>query len=57
MTSPILYVPLVVPFVLELDVTCSPESRCASAHNFALADELGIEFAAVEGEEDVKVNT
>ena len=32
------------------------EARCAAAHDFALADELGVEFGAVEGEIDVKVD-
>jgi len=32
------------------------ESGCAAPHDFALADELGVEFGAVEGEEDVEVD-
>ena len=35
----------------------SPEPRCAAAHDFALAYQLGIEFAAVEGEIDIEVDT
>ena len=34
----------------------SSEASGAAAHDFALADELGVEFGAVEGEEDVKVD-
>jgi hypothetical protein len=33
-----------------------PESRCAAAHDLALADKLGVEFGSVEGEVDVEVN-
>ena len=33
-----------------------PEASGAAAHDFTLADELGVEFRAIEGEEDVKVN-
>ena len=32
------------------------EARGAAAHDFALADELGVELAAVEGEVDVEVD-
>ena len=32
------------------------KAGAAAAHDFALADELSVEFAAVEGEEDVKVD-
>ncbi len=32
------------------------EARCAAAHDLSLADELGVEFGAVEGEEDVEVD-
>lgn len=39
------------------DACCSLEPRRAAAHNFALANELGIEFAAVESEEDVEIDT
>ena len=34
-----------------------PEFGSASAHNLALADELGAEFTAVQREVDVKVYT
>ena len=33
-----------------------PESSCAATHDFALADELGVEFGAVEREVDVEVD-
>ena len=34
----------------------SSEARGTAAHDFALADELGVELAAVEGELDVEVD-
>ena len=34
----------------------SSETGGTAAHDLALADEFGIEFAAIEGEEDVEVN-
>ena len=33
-----------------------PESGCASSHDFALTNELGIKLAAVECKEDVKID-
>ena len=33
-----------------------PEAGCASSHDFSLADELGVEFAAIEGEVDVEID-
>lgn len=33
-----------------------PESRSAATHDLALADELGVEFGAVEREVNVKVD-
>ena len=33
------------------------ESRCAAAHDFALAYQLGVELGAVEREVDVEVHT
>jgi len=32
------------------------KSSCAMTHNFALADQLGVEFAAVEREVNVEIN-
>ena len=34
-----------------------PEASGAAAHDFPLADEFGVKFGAVEGQEDVKVDT
>ena len=33
------------------------EASSATAHDFALADELSVKLTAVEGEEDVEINT
>ena len=38
-------------------VVVSSESCSAASHDLALADKLGIEFRAVEGEVDVEVYT
>ena len=44
-------------FTVNNDVARLSESRCAASHDFSLADQLGVEFAAIEGEEDVEVDT
>ena len=46
--------PLHPPFPRQLDSL--PEPRSASPHDLTLTYEFGVEFAAVKGEEDVKVN-
>ena len=33
------------------------EPGCAATHDLTLADEFGVEFGSVEGEEDVEVYT
>ena len=33
------------------------EARSAATHDFTLADELGVELGAIEGEVDIKVHT
>ena len=33
------------------------EASCAPTHDFALADELGVELGTIESEKDVKVDT
>ena len=37
-------------------MTSLSEPRGATTHDFALADELGVEFGAVQGEVDVEVD-
>ena len=44
------------PLHTPLHLPILPESRGASPHNLALTDEFRVELAAVEGEEDVKVD-
>ena len=39
------------------DLLWLTEARCATTHDFALADELGVEFGAIKGEVNVKVHT
>ena len=34
----------------------SPESCRASTHDFSLADQFGVEFTAIEGKQNIKVN-
>ena len=54
---PVLPHPLdALPHIHPSSPTRSPEARGAAAHDLALADELGVELAAVEGEVDVEVD-
>lgn len=43
-------------FVVLCRVFVLPEAGCATTHDLTLANELGVEFATVEGEENVEVD-